>query len=226
MFRLALSLLALSALPSSALVAQDEYSIEIIDSMPEEDAASAEILKTIAPKGYRVKKGTRTAFELWLSKEWNLDEKIEPTAERIYPFKDGELIGLLHFGRRGADFRDQTINRGWFTLRYALMPTDGNHEGTSPTRDFLLMVISADDEIGKKWDATELGEASMEAAGSGHPAMMSLQRPEKDKKSENGSLRYDDYNDLWILHLVGAAKSGDKKQEFSLDVVVAGHAAE
>ena len=152
-----------------------------------------------------------------------MDAEFKATPDRLYPFTPGQLIGLVHFGRRGSEFRDQTISSGWYTLRFGLQPTDGNHEGTSPTRDFLLLVEAETDDLPENWDADDLNEASAEAAGSSHPAMLCLRSPAGGSEL---AIRHDEANDWWVLHLLGNGVANQKSQGVPIDLVVVGHAAE
>ncbi|MEO2016887.1 MAG: hypothetical protein ABGZ53_21225 [Fuerstiella sp.] len=201
-----------------------EHSIEIIDAAPEADDVSTELKEQFADKGIRVKRGsTRTVCEVWFCKQWVVESGFKATEDRLYPFAPGQLIGLLHFSRRGKDFRDQSVSSGWYTLRFGLQPVDGNHEGTSPTRDFLVMVDASQDAVDKKWDVKDLLEASAEAAGSTHPAMMCLQRATDGSEL---AVRHDESHDWWILHIVGKGTADNKTQDVPFDLVVAGHATE
>jgi hypothetical protein len=201
-----------------------EYNIEVIDAAPDADEISESLAKQFADKGIRVQRGsTRTACEIWFCKRWAIDAGFEVTDERLYPFSPGQLIGLLHFGRRGSDFRDQTVSSGWYTLRFGLQPIDGNHEGTSPTRDFLMMIAADQDDLNKDWDIEELLEESAEAAGGSHPAMLCLLRA---TEGDQLAIRHDDRTDWWILHAVGTGASGDKTKAVPFDLVVVGHADE
>lgn len=226
MVDLARSVAASAALLGFLLVSNvsgQDYSVEKIDSAPEVEDIPQDLLKQFASEGYRIKRGgSRTECELWFCKDVRIEVEFKPTPNRLYPFSPGQLIGLLHFGRRGSDFRDQPINRGWYTLRFGLQPVDGNHIGTSPTRDFLVMVTAADDEVDKEWDADELNEAGAEVAGSTHPAMICLQAPQE---GEIG-VRHDEANDWWILHAVAKGSVAGKSQDLAIDMVVIGHAAE
>ena len=201
-----------------------EYSVEPIDSAPEAEGVSEEITSLIADQGYRVKKGSsRTVCEIWFCKDLAIDPDFEPSEERLYPFTLGQLMGVIHFRRRGTEFRDQTISRGWYTLRFGLQPVDGNHEGTSPTRDFLLLVDPSEDELPEPWDVEDLHKASANAAGSSHPAMLCLQRPTEGSEV---AIHHDESNDWWVLHAVVGGVANDKPQEVPMDLVVVGHAAE
>lgn len=200
-----------------------EYSVEIIDAAPEADEVSAELAKQFADKGLRIKRGSRTAGEIWFCKQWPVDAGFKATEERLYPFSPGQLIGVLHFSRRGKDFRDQTVSSGWYTLRFGLQPVDGNHEGTSPTRDFLVLIGAEQDAPDKKWTVEDLQKMSAEAAGSTHPAMFCLQKATEGSES---AIRHDEPHDWWILHTVGKGVGKDKSQDVPVDLIVAGHAAE
>jgi len=214
---------ALLMLTVEAANGQD-YSVEPIDSAPEAEGVSEEIAELISDQGYRVKKGSsRTICEIWFCKDLKIDPDFESSEERLYPFTPGQLMGVVSFRRRGKEFRDQTISKGWYTLRFGLQPVDGNHEGTSPTRDFLLLVDPSEDELPEPWDAEDLHKASANAAGSSHPAMLCLQRPSEGSEV---AINHDESNDWWVLHVVAGGVANDKAQEVPMDLVVVGHATE
>ena len=206
------------------IVAAQEYSVEVIDSAPEADEVSAELAEQLAETGYLVRKGTsRTVCEIWFCRQWTVEPGFKVTEERLYPFSPGQLIGLLHFKRRGKDFRDQSVSSGWYTLRFGLQPTDGNHEGTSPTRDFVMLVNAEQDKPDKKWDLKELLTVSADAAGSTHPALMCMQRATDGAEPV---MRHDESHDWWILHVTGNGIDGQKPVKVPVDLIVAGHALE
>lgn len=217
--------LLISVAFAGAVANGQEHSAEKIAGGPAEaEGVSDEILKRIDDSGVRIKRGeTRTVCELWFCKDLAIDPDFKASPTRLYPFVSGQLIGLLHFPRRGSDFRDQTISSGWYTLRFGLQPVDGNHVGTSPTSDFLLLVAVEQDDLPETWEADGLIEASAEAAGSAHPAMLCLQRPSEGAELD---LRHDDGNDWWVLHLNTQAVAKEKPQALAIDLVVVGHAAE
>jgi hypothetical protein len=202
-----------------------EYSVETIEEGPDAEELSADLVSLMSDQGMRVKRGTRTAAEIWLCKQWPIDSDFKKTMQRLYPFQSGDLIGVLHFSRRGSDFRDQQISSGWYTLRFALQPVDGNHIGTSPTRDFLVMIDVGEDAADKTWSDEELNQASAAAAGSSHPAMLCLQPPQGE--GDSLSIRHDEARDWWIVRAPGMGAGADgKTQDVSLEFVIAGHALE
>jgi hypothetical protein len=202
-----------------------DYTVEAIQGAPDTDEVSAEVRALMADQGVRVKRGSRAAVEIWLLKEWTIDAEFEQSDQRLYPFVPGQLVGLAHFGRRGSEFRDQQVESGWYTMRFGLQPVDGNHEGTSPTRDFLLLVKAGQDSADKQWDEKELHKASAEAAGATHPAMLCLQLPEE--QGESPSIRHDEATDWWILRALGKGVAANQApQEIPIELVVVGHASE
>ncbi|RMF44605.1 MAG: hypothetical protein D6753_02095 [Planctomycetota bacterium] len=200
-----------------------EYAIEPLPGAPEDDDVSAELRSALQDSGFVVRRGSRTVGEFWFAKSLEVDPSFTPTPQRLYPFRSGQLIGLLHLRRRGSDFRDQQISSGWYTLRFALQPVDGNHVGTSPTRDFLVLIDAQSDAPDKQWPEEELHAAAAEVAGSNHPAMLCLQPP---VDSPQPSVRHDENHDWWIAHfVVPAVKQGQPVQQ-PIDIVVEGHAPE
>jgi hypothetical protein len=202
-----------------------DYAVQVIEEPAPADDLSEDIAVKLAPTGLRVLRGeSRTVCEIWPCKEWPVTADFTPTSELLYPFQPGQLIGVLRFTRRGSDFRDQTISRGVYTLRYGLQPVDGNHEGTSPTRDFLLLVAAESDTLVEPKELEALLEASAEAAGSSHPAMLCLQAVTDEVEAP--TMRHDEQRDWWTLRFTSSAKSSKDTQQLPVGIVVVGHAEE
>jgi hypothetical protein len=206
------------ALTTSAFAA--DYTVEPAGAPPT-DALAADIAKQLDEKGTVVKSGTRTLMELWLVKEWPL-KSATPGPQLLYPFEPGKLIGVVRYARKGSDFRDQEIAKGVYTLRYGQQPVDGAHVGTSPTRDFLLLVEASKDTSPETIVYKPLTDLSKEAAQSAHPALLSLQRGENSAEA----VRHQEENDWWIVRLEGQGKSPDGAKPLSIEIVVVGKAAE
>ncbi len=209
----------LVALPVSA----QELVVARLEEAPDQTEVSQELRSALQETGFVIRRGSRTLGEFWFAKSLELDPAFTPTPQRLYPFRPGQLVGLLHLRRRGSDFRDQQISSGWYTLRFALQPVDGNHVGTSPTRDFLVLVDAQSDAPDKQWTEEELQAAAAEVAGSNHPAMLCLQPPADGSEP---SVRHDGNNDWWIAHFVVEAVRDGKPVQQPIDIVVDGHAPE
>jgi hypothetical protein len=189
------------------------------------DEISEEIAKLLSPDAVRVIRGSKTTLcEIWLCKEVAVKGDFEPTADVLYPFTPGQLIGVVRFRRKGGDFRDQDIGRGYYTMRYAHQPVDGAHVGTSLTRDFLLLIQAEHDRSAELINYDRLTESSSEAAGTSHPCMLSLQRVVGEKKS--GDIRHDDQHDWWIIALEANAARQDATRSLPFELVVVGYGEE
>ena len=225
MFKTFPALAMLLMLAASPTVQGQQYSVEVIDEAPDAEKVPADLRELMSDKGFRVKSGSRNKGEFWFCKEWSTDADFKKSMERLYPFAPGQLIGVFHLSRRGSDFREQQISSGWYTLRFALQPVDGNHIGTSPTRDFLVLLDAGQDAADKEWDVEQLNAVSSESAGSAHPAMLCLQSP--GDADPDGSLRHNEEHDWWILRVDGKGKPETKTaQDLSLELIVIGHALE
>jgi hypothetical protein len=133
------------------------------------------LVDALEPQGTRLvdDKGAPVS-EVWLVKSVAL--AAGGSSDAVYPgLAVGELVGVLHFPGQGSDFRGQPIKPGYYTLRYAKIPQDGNHMGVNPYPDFLLMSpVAADTGIGQTVKIEDLIKLSKQASGTAHPAILSL----------------------------------------------------
>ena len=92
-----------------------------------------------------------TLCEVWLRKTLPTSANPNTSSDVLYgALPEGAFLGVLHFPNATTDFRSQTIKAGFYTLRYALIPQDGNHMGVNPYRDaFVLAPVSADTDPDK-----------------------------------------------------------------------------
>ena len=211
---------------SASIILAAEHRVEFLDESLPSDVLSQDIASRISKTGYTVIRGkSRTVCQIWLCSDWPVAADFKANSEVLYPFKPGQLVGVLRYKRKGIDFRDQDIARGVYTLRYGQQPVDGNHEGTSPTRDFLLLVRADADNSSELMDPKQVFELSAEAAESSHPALLSLQNA-GDDAAVLPVMRHNEDQDWWIVQLNGKATAEDKTQDLRLDLVVVGHARE
>lgn len=225
MFR-SLAALALAIVITDIAVAVD-YRVEPLNEPAPTDAIAASIADGLAKTGVRVIRGSATSFcDIWLRKELEIPAEFKPTNEVLYPFQPGQLIGVARYSRKGSDFRDQDIPSGVFTLRYAQQPVDGAHVGTSPTRDFLLLIEAKKDESPAVMEYKSLAKQSAEAAGSSHPALLAMQKVVTEAK-EFPAIRHDEERDWWIVAMQAQVKAGSSPpRPLTLELVVVGVAAE
>ena len=188
---------------------------------PLSNAAVPEAVRqTLDPAGYRVSLDDGTTFcELWLRKSVPAQAK-KDAADVVYPqLAESMLVGVLHFPKGGSDYRGQTISAGFYTLRYELIPSDGNHLGAASNRDFLLLVRAASDaDPNAIFKSPDLVALSQKATGTGHPGPLSLVQP--DNSGSAPAVSKDD-QDHWTFSASMELSTGER---ISFALVVKGTA--
>jgi hypothetical protein len=209
---------------AAAAVAADYHAVQLNSPLPA-GAVSPEIAAALQPSVIKVTKGdSQVVCEIWLANEWPIAADAKAGGEILYPLSPGQLIGVIRYPRKAADFRDQEIPMGTFVLRYAQQPVDGAHVGTSPTRDFLALLPAAKDRDPQTIDYKTLTTTSKETSGTAHPAILSLQGAAADDKSL--SVREDTERQWVVVHLLGKAREGGAVRDMPVELVVVGKTAE
>lgn len=136
---------------------------------------SDELKHAVEAQGYRITLDDGWMGEFWFVKQLKTVTKDVPGA--IYPeLTDGELIGVASLPKGMTDFRGQTIPAGTYTLRYQLLPQDGNHMGASAYPDFLLAIpAGSDPDPDQHYLYKKLVALSARSTGTNHPAVIALQ---------------------------------------------------
>ncbi|MEZ5404138.1 MAG: hypothetical protein R2729_30945 [Bryobacteraceae bacterium] len=123
----------------------------------------------------------KTLCEIW----WRKDvPKGTPSNETDMMWKTTPMfsvVGAVRYPEEAADRRGQKIKAGVYTLRFALFPINGDHQGVSPNRDFLVLAPAAEDksiEPVAKYD--DLMKLSRKVSGTPHPAVLSMWVVESD----------------------------------------------
>ena len=188
-----------------------DYRLEPLDEAPPAEV-SADVAGALAPTGVRVVRGESTKFcDVWLTKAWQVPADFKATNEVLYPFQPGQLVGVVRYYRSATDFREQKIRSGLYLLRYGQQPVDGAHVGTSPTRDFLLVVKATAEDKVEPLDMKTLNRASSEATESLHPGILSMQRRHAEAYP---SLRHNEDHDWWVVGLTGTGNGKPLPTEF------------
>jgi hypothetical protein len=192
-----LIMLAVVLLPASVL-AQESYKIEVLKEGPPA-ALAAEIKGVIGATGYRIVDDQGKSYaEFWLRKAVPATAKPSgPQGEIQFPvLGEGELLGALRFPEDGHDYRDQTIAKGVYTLRYGLQPVNGDHLGVSTYRDYALLLPAGKDKAVADLPQKRLEQQSAESAGTTHPAVLMLLTAPAGSKAE-AAMVHDEALNLW-----------------------------
>lgn len=158
--------------------AQGSYKIAPVPvPLPSSSDIPAALKAALQPQGSQILDSAGAAVcEIWLGNTVGLQASSNSSPDVMYGnLAVGTLVGALHFPKAGSDFRGQAIKQGYYTLRYALTPQDGNHMGVNPTRDFVLMSPAAQDtQVDKVLSFADLLKLSKQASGTNHPAILTL----------------------------------------------------
>jgi len=201
-----------------------EYKAQTAATPPPQELSAA-VRDTLAPGAIQVIGPQGPLCEIWLRKV--VPAKASPPQELGVAFgqiADGTLVGALRFPREVKDYRRQKISPGVYTLRYALIPVDGNHF-VAPNRDFLLLTPAALDLDAGNVTRDALIANSRKGTSTNHPSVWSLQPPE-NAASLPAMLHVDD-GDLWLVAFRVQTQAGSAAPApLVLALVVVGHAPE
>jgi hypothetical protein len=145
-----------------------------------ESSISEGLKKALDTKGYRVSLDDgAVACEIWLRSKISPQPKKDSPGALYTQLAESTLLGVISFPQATTDYRGQSIRKGTYTLRYELIPNDGNHLGVAPNRDFVLLVPAAsDDKPDAAFKFDDLIGLSRKATGTKHPGPLSLVQPE------------------------------------------------
>ena len=139
--------------------------------------ASDALKQAVEDKGYRITLDGGWTAEFWFAKQLKTAAKNVPGA--LYSeLTNAEFVGVVNLPKGMADFRGQAIPAGVYTLRYQLLPQDGNHMGVAPNPDFLLAIpLASDPNPEQGYLYKKLVALSAKATGTNHPAVIALDAP-------------------------------------------------
>lgn len=169
-------------------------------------AVTKPVRQVLDAKGYRLTlDDPKPACELWLRQSVSAQPKKDAEGVAYPQLAESTLVGAVHFPQAAADFRGHQIPAGFYTLRYELMPDDGNHLGAAPNRDFVLLVpAQSDSDPAASFKFQELVTMSAKTGGTKHPSPLSLAPADK---TSAGTVTKDD-QDHWIFSATLKLASG------------------
>ena len=149
---------------------------------PPSDLAPA-IAGTLEKDGYKILgAGGATVCEIWFRSAIPTGPASTEQNVSIPTLPHGALLGVIRYPARGNDRRGLMIKPGVYTLRYSLFPTNGDHQGIAPQRDFAILVLAAEDQDAEAKPAFEpLMDMGRKASGTPHPLSLSISKSEAEK---------------------------------------------
>jgi hypothetical protein len=201
-------LLAASTL-TPPLAAQTVAASALDAKPPEEIAAS--IRSLLADRGARV-----TVDEVTIDFWWV--KALPVQADGTFSWSgvpEGIVVGAARVAGTHEDVRGRRIRQGVYTLRFGLQPQNGDHLGTSPYREFLLVIPAASDTDPQPTGHEPTIELSKPTIKSSHPAVLSLDPPVAD--GQPLSVVTNDAGHQAVIFEVGLEKGGTAR--FGLIVI-------
>jgi hypothetical protein len=211
-------LFATAAVAASA--SAQSYKLES-SATPAPQELSAGIRESLSSEALTVTGASGPLCEIWLRK--SVPAAATPDTSLGVNFgqiAQGTLVGAMKLEAKNNDYRNQPTQPGVYTLRFMLQPVDGNHQGVSPYRDYLLAVPAALDSSPADMPTADLLKVSRKAAGTGHPSVWSLV-PADNAPATLPGIGHQDDGDLWIAFFQAPLAKPTR-----MGLVVSGHAQE
>jgi hypothetical protein len=206
-------ILAIQLLAALSAFGQGNYKAEAIGAAPADVPAALQSM--LDSQGVRVSNDQgATLCEVWLRKTLPTSASPNTSSDVLFGgLTVGAFLGVLHFPNATPDFRSQTIKPGFYTLRYELIPQDGNHMGVNPYRDaFVLAPVSADKDPDKTLSFEDVVKLSVQASGTPHPGFLVGAQVSGDSFP---SVAKDDSGN-WNVQMKGHGQSADLPLAFTV----------
>ncbi len=167
-----------------ALTVLGQYKAESVGGAPAEVAPA--IAQALQKNGVKITNNGAAYCEIWFRTDKPAGAKSAEENVTLPFIPQGALLGVIRFDGKGADRRGQGIKAGVYTLRYGVMPVNGDHQGAAPQRDFLLLTPAADDkDLSSTPNFDALVAMSRKASGTPHPAVLSFWKADTDAPGFN-----------------------------------------
>jgi hypothetical protein len=229
--RILLKLVLLAVVSLSALAwGQEPFAMETppADTLKPLPAALRDLLDPQGSSVVTMVNGVKTtAMTVWWRKSIPTVAKPVSGPDILYgSFQVGALVGVLNFPPESTldfreDSRDQKLQPGFYTMRYAQMPSDKSHEDASPYRDFVLLSpVSLDTDYSKILSVDDLVKLSVRASRTKHPAVISLVPVNEVYKARPGIISDDTGRCTLQVKLHGKTPDGKMKSDLQLAIVL------
>ncbi|MBI1913802.1 MAG: hypothetical protein HYS12_03480 [Planctomycetes bacterium] len=220
-----LPVLVALVLSASSAPAANPFRIKVTDKAEPPKELKDAVRKLLAEQSVQFfdDKGNQLA-EVWFRKELPAkatDAQIQNglTYQEVSPTT---LVGAVRIKEILGDYRKQKIKAGVYTMRLAIQPMDGDHMGTAPHGEFLLLAPAGDDEGKETFEPEKLHDLSKKASGTGHPAIFLLFPVAKKDLGKAPALQMRE-NKHWVLNATqDVIVNGKKKGVLGIGLTLIG----
>lgn len=191
-------------------------------AVPVPSEISSAVRSILSPVTVSVTSDGKAYCEIWIrtSIPASSSSGSPPLGVNYSQLVDGEIVGAVHFDVPVTDFRNQPVKPGTYVMRYGLQPVDGNHQGVSDYRDFLLLTPPDQDTSAAHLSDNDMYTLSRKTTTTGHPSVWSLVPTDGAPTLLPGAKQNSDEN-FWAVYFKAAVGTSP----MTVGLVVSGHAA-
>ena len=215
--------LAVALVTVPAVTAQAQYSIKPVKAEPPQEVNAA-LRKQVNDESVQFldSKGN-VICQLWFAKAVPAEATPEQVKNGLTyrELKETALIGAAKFEQNWTEYRKQKIKPGVYTLRLAYQPMDGDHMGTSPYPDFVLLVAANKDAKAGTMEPKALVEMSTASMGTSHPGVLMLAPNAKPSPTPQLAKRE---NNNWVLNTQAGVATAGASATIGVGLTLVGHA--
>lgn len=147
-----------------------------VEEMVPPNELSAAVRGVLDGNAMKVFDDKKLLCTVWACK--SLESKATPeqvkTGLKYAQIDETTIVGAVKFPDEWRDYRKQKIKAGVYTLRLAIQPMDGDHQGTAPFNEFCLLSPAEADKSPDLVEPKEMHKLSSKSVGRKHPGMMLL----------------------------------------------------
>jgi hypothetical protein len=208
-------------------LAGERFQLEALKEKAPE-GTSEDLRGALQEGGWRVVGPDRKPYaDLWLVRQLATAPPKEELGVEFSHLEDGALLGVIRLHDEIRDYKGKPLRPGTFTLRRGIQPQDGDHLGSSDTRDFALLSPLKVDTKRQSRPTKEVVKMSVEASGTKHPSVLYLLKMFDEAKGLP-RLVHDGEKSCWILDCelpaAGSEAPGALKKPVRIGLVIEGQA--
>lgn len=161
--------------------------------------------------------------EVWFAKSLPSKASAEKAKKGLVysDVPESTIVGALKVSKEMGDYKKQKIKPGVYVLRLGFQPANGDHMGTAPNPDFVLLTPAAEEKDAEPIKTKELQELSAKVGGSSHPAIFLLM-PTELKDAADTPKVINRGEGHFALTLKLPVKAGDDMAELAIGLVLVG----